>query len=93
LVPDAPTIAESGFPGFEASEWFGIFTTGGTPPSIVAKLYADIEQTLREPSVREKLFGPGFELKISSPDQFSRFLSAETARWANVVRANHLSVD
>lgn len=93
VVPDVPTIAESGIPGFEASEWFAIFATGGTSPGVISKLHADLEQTLREPGVRERLFGPGFELIISTPDEFSRFLTAETARWAIVVRTNNLQAE
>jgi len=93
LLPDVPTVAEQGVPGFDVSAWFGVFTTGGTPKDVVAKLNAQIVRILALPEVREKLSGIGMEPVSMTPDAFSDFVRAEIAKWAGVVKASGARAD
>jgi tripartite-type tricarboxylate transporter receptor subunit TctC len=88
LLPDVPTIAEQGLPGFDVSAWFGVFTTAGTPRPVVNQLNAEIVRILNLPDVREKLMGIGMEPVTNSPDEFAAFVKSEIAKWARVVKAS-----
>jgi tripartite-type tricarboxylate transporter receptor subunit TctC len=88
LLPDVPTIAEQGLPGFDVSAWFGVFTTAGTPRPVVNQLNAEIARILRLPDVREKLLAVGMEPVTNSPDEFAAFVQSEIAKWARVVKAS-----
>ncbi len=88
LLPDVPTIAEQGLPGFDVSAWFGVFTTAGTPRPVVDRLNAEIVRILNLPDVREKLLGIGMEPVTNSPDQFAAYVQSEIAKWAQVVKAS-----
>jgi tripartite-type tricarboxylate transporter receptor subunit TctC len=88
LLPDVPTIAEQGLPGFDVSAWFGVFTTAGTPRPVVSQLNAEIARILRLPDVREKLLAVGMEPVTNSPDEFAAFVQSEIAKWARVVKAS-----
>ena len=87
-VPEIPTVAESGVPGFEASTWFAFMAPAGTPPDIVTRLNAEAAKALQAPDVREKLAGLGFEMQPSSPQELSAFLRRESDKWAKVVKAS-----
>jgi len=87
-MPDVPTVAESGLPGFEASNWFGLMAPAGTPPEITARLNAEAHKALQAPEVREKLASLGFEIQASTPQEFSSLLRAETDKWAKVLKAS-----
>ena len=87
-VPDVPTVAESGVPGFEASNWFGFMAPAGTPPEIVTRLNAEAGKALQAADVREKLAGLGFETQASTPQDLSVLLRRESDKWARVVRAS-----
>jgi tripartite-type tricarboxylate transporter receptor subunit TctC len=88
LLPDVPTIAEQGLPGFDVSAWFGVFTTAGTPRPVVNQLNVEIVRILNLPDVREKLMGIGMEPVTNSPDEFAAFVRSEIAKWAQVVKAS-----
>ena len=87
-VPEIPTVAESGVPGFEASNWFGLMTPAGTPPEIVSRLNAEMAKALQAADVREKLAGLGFETQTSTPQELSALLRRESVKWAGVVKAS-----
>jgi len=93
-LPEVPTVAESGLPGYEATSWFGLFATGGTPREIVAKLNAETQRLFNDPAFREKLLAPQlFEPITSSPEQFAGFIRAEAQKWGKVARDAKLRVD
>ena len=85
-VPDIPTVAEAGVPGYEVSVWFGIAATGGTPQPIIDKLNAEIVKTLNLPEVKEKFSAQGVDVVGSSAAQFSTHLKEQSALWAKVVK-------
>ncbi len=87
-VPEIPTVAESGVPGFEASNWFAFMAPAGTPPEVVTRLNAEAAKALQAADVREKLAGLGFEVQSSSPQELSAFLRRESDKWAKVVKAS-----
>ena len=90
-LPDVPTIAESGFPGFEASAWQGIVAPKGTPASIVAKLNAAIVSALQKPALREKLATIGIEPISSTPGEFSSYMASEISKWREVIKAANIT--
>ena len=92
-LPDIPTIAESGLPGFEASSWFGVLAPAGTSPAIVAKLNAEIAKWLASPEAKEKLAAVGANIAGGTPEDFARHIQAETAKWAKVVKESGAKVD
>jgi tripartite-type tricarboxylate transporter receptor subunit TctC len=93
IVPDIPTVAESGLPGFEALQWFGILAPAGTPKEIVARLNGEIVKILRLPEVRERMSSLGAEIVGSTPEQFASFLKADTAKWAKIVKESGAKID
>jgi tripartite-type tricarboxylate transporter receptor subunit TctC len=92
-VPDVPTIAESGFPGFEATAWYGVLAAARTPKTIVNRLHDEIVRALALPDVKERLNNVGFELVGGTPDEFAAFIKSEIAKWTRVVRDAHISAE
>ena len=92
-LPDVPTIAESGLPGFEASSWFGVLAPAGTPHEIVAKLNGAIGTWLATPEAKEKLLAQGAIAAGGSPEDFAQHIDRETAKWAKVVKASGAHID
>jgi tripartite-type tricarboxylate transporter receptor subunit TctC len=86
LLPDLPTIAEAGVPGYGAYSWGGISVRAGTPPDIVTRLNAELVRLLREPAVRERLLQIGAEPQPGTPAEYAAMMRAEIAKWAAVVR-------
>ena len=85
-IPEVPTIAESGLPGFDVAPWFGIMVPAATPPAVVAKLNAEIAKVMRQPEVRKQLADQGAEAVATTPEQFGSFIDSEISRWAVVVK-------
>jgi tripartite-type tricarboxylate transporter receptor subunit TctC len=92
-LPDVPTVAETGLPGFEASSWFGLLAPAGTPPAIIAKINAEVAAWLASPEGKEKLSSIGANAAGGSPEDFARHINAETAKWAKVVKESGAKVD
>jgi tripartite-type tricarboxylate transporter receptor subunit TctC len=92
-LPDVPTVAESGFPGFEASSWFGILAPAGTPAPIVARLNAEVNKWLQSPAGKQQLLTQGAEAAGGPPENFVAHIRAETEKWAKVVKASGAKVD
>ena len=93
VLKDVPTIAESGLPGFEASSWFGVLAPAGTPKDIVDKINGAVAAWLATPEAKEKLLSQGAIVAGGSPDAFVKHITAETAKWAKVVKASGAHVD
>lgn len=92
-VPEVPTVAESGYPGFETVAWFGFFAPKGTPQPIVDRFAAEIAEVIRTPEVRDGLISQGSEPIGSSPTQFRAYIEAEIAKWTQVARAAKVRLD
>ena len=86
LVPEVPTVAESGVPGYELTNWFGLAAPAATPRETIAKLHADFVKALQHAEVRERLTGMGADVVGSTPEQFGAFMRTESAKWAKLVR-------
>ena len=94
LAPDIPTVAENGLPGYEATTWFGLFATAGTPQPIVTKINAEVVKTLADPQFREKFLAPQmFEPMASSPEEFADYIKAQTRKSAKVIHEQKLSIE
>ncbi|MDA8444928.1 tripartite tricarboxylate transporter substrate binding protein [Paracidovorax valerianellae] len=92
-LPDVPTIAEAGVPGYEATSWFGMFAPAGTPAPIVAQLNKALVKVLSQPETKKKLADQGAEPVSETPEQFAAFIQAESAKWGKVVKESGASVD
>lgn len=93
VFPDVPTIAESGFPGFEASVWYGIVAPAATPKSIVTQLHAEVQKALQTPAVRERMAQVGGEVLPGSSEQFAQLIHSERVRYEKLVREAGIKPD
>jgi tripartite-type tricarboxylate transporter receptor subunit TctC len=85
-TPDLPTVAEQGFPGFEAVSWIGIVAPGGTPQPIIERYHREITRILAKPDIKAKLEGMEFDIVATTPAQFSQWIASEIPRWGKVIR-------
>ncbi len=92
LMPDVPTIAEQGLPGYEAYSWAALFAPAGTPPDVVAKINADFNKVMRDPEVKQRLYVAGAEADPGTPAQMAQRLQAEMDKWAKVVKAANIKI-
>ena len=92
-APEVPTIAESGYPDYNGSGWWGVLVPAATPKSIVTKLNADIVRLLNAPDVRERLELQGVEVAATTPDQFSKLIREEIVRWGKAVKLSGAKPD
>jgi tripartite-type tricarboxylate transporter receptor subunit TctC len=86
-VPDVPTIAESGFPGFKAATWNGLLAPAGTPRDIVERIAAEVARSLKDPKVSERFVSFGADPVSTSPEEFAAMIAAEIPQWADAVNA------
>ena len=93
VMPDVPTVAESGLKGFEALQWFGVFAPAGTRPDVNARLNTETAKILHTADMRERLAKLASEVMASTPDEFAAFQKAEIAKWARVVKASGARID
>jgi tripartite-type tricarboxylate transporter receptor subunit TctC len=92
MLPDVPTIGESGYPGFEALSWQGLFAPAGTPADIVAKLNAETLKALSAEDFRDAFARQGFTVAGSSPAEFRAFIEAEIPKWARIIKAGNVTL-
>jgi tripartite-type tricarboxylate transporter receptor subunit TctC len=93
LVPDAPTVAESGVPGYDIAVWAGLFAPAGTPRTIVSRLYEEATRAMSLPDTREKLRAIGMDPGGLSPEQLAAMIKAELAKYAAIVKAANIRSD
>jgi tripartite-type tricarboxylate transporter receptor subunit TctC len=93
VMPDVPTVIESGWPDFESTSWFGVLAPAGTPPAIVARLHKEITGQLRRPEVREQITRTGADVVGNSPEEFGAYIKTEIVKWAKVVKAANIKVN
>ena len=89
-LPDVPTVAEQGVPGFESVAWWGVVAPAGTPPAIITRLNEELVKALKAPDVAEKLSAQGMDIVGSKPEVLQAFLQSEIVRWAKVVKDNKI---
>lgn len=92
-LPNVPTIAEAGVPGYEATSWFGLFAPATTPAAVVSKLNTAIVKVLANPEVKKKINEQGAEVHSETPEQFAAFIQKESVKWGKVVRDSGASLD
>lgn len=92
-LPDLPTIAELGFPKFEAVSWYALMAPAGTPPEVVQQISRQTNEVLADPSLKEKLAAVGLEVGGGTPRELDATIQKEAARWANVIRTRRITVD
>src|SRR5690606_9330464 len=85
-IPDVPTIAESGLPGFSATNWYGFFAPAGTAPDIIDKLNAALVKALESPKIVEQMKTAGLDASPSTPAELAAFLKEDIERWAYVIK-------
>jgi len=93
VMPDVPTVAESGLKGFEALQWFGVFAPAGTRAEVVTRLNTEIVKILQTADMRERLTKLASEVMADTPEQFAAFQKAEIAKWARVVKDSGARID
>jgi tripartite-type tricarboxylate transporter receptor subunit TctC len=93
LLPDLPTIAESGYPAFESLAWNGVLVPAATPKAVVARLNAEIDAILKQPDVVQKLNALGFELVGGTPEQFAAIIKGESEKWAPIIKSANIKID
>ncbi|MCC6473316.1 MAG: tripartite tricarboxylate transporter substrate binding protein [Burkholderiales bacterium] len=93
VLPGVPTVAESGFPGFEDSTWFAYFLRSGTPPGIVSRLHAEMTQAMEQPDVKDKLAGLNIEFTRQSQAEFAQMVTREIEKYRKVIRETGATAD
>jgi tripartite-type tricarboxylate transporter receptor subunit TctC len=92
-LPEVPTAAEAGLPGFEATVWWGVVAPAKTPSAIVTRLHAEIDKALRDPAVAKRLEDAGVVITPQTPEQFGQFIAAQTDLWSRVVKSAGIKPD
>ena len=92
-LPELPTVAESGLPDFESTQWFAVLAPKNTPASIVEKLYGEIRRAADNPAVKASLSQEGAELSVTGPQALAKRMVTDSAKWQKVIRESHLVVE
>jgi tripartite-type tricarboxylate transporter receptor subunit TctC len=92
-LPDVPTVAEAGYPAFDAPSWIGVLAPAGTPPPIIARLHDAIAAVLAKPDVGERFEALGMDVAAQAPESFGRFIAGEIAKWTKVARDHNITVE
>ena len=86
-LPDVPSIAEAGLPGYEATQWFGLLAPAGTPRTIIDRLYQESSRALRSADMKERMTAEGLEVVAGTPEEFAGYIRSETEKWTQVIKA------
>jgi len=92
-LPDVPTAAEAGLPGFDVTTWYGLLAPAGTPRQVIARLNVELVRTMNEPDLKERLAGMAAEPRTSTPEEFAAYIRQEAVRWGDDVRKAGLRAD
>jgi len=92
-MPDIPTIAESGYPGYEVVNWYGVLAPAGTPRHALVRLADEIARTMKSTDIRERLVGNGLEVVDSTPAEYAAFRKSDLAKWARIIKETNLRMD
>ena len=93
ILPDVPTVAESGLPGYEAMPWLGFVAPAGTPAAVVGKFHAELMEVLKEPEVQEKFRSLGLDIIGDTPQEFGEFIKKDIVKWAKVIKESGAKAD
>lgn len=93
VLKNVPTVAESGYPGFSAVGWIGLFAPAGTPPAAVEKIYFAVNKAFQSPELQASMRARGFDIAAVEPKEFTKFLAEERAKWSTVIREAHIKLD
>jgi tripartite-type tricarboxylate transporter receptor subunit TctC len=92
-LPDVPTVAEQGYPAFEAVAWIGMLAPAKTPPEVVAKLNGDVKKILESPDVKDRLAAQGFTAESQKPDVFAAYMKNEVQKWGAIVKSANVKIE
>jgi tripartite-type tricarboxylate transporter receptor subunit TctC len=93
LLPEVPTIAESGLPGYALTNWFGLLAPAATPKETVLKIHADVIRVLRDPEAKKRITDLGADVVGNSPEEFGAAMRAESAQWAEIIKAANIRAE
>jgi tripartite-type tricarboxylate transporter receptor subunit TctC len=93
LLPNVPTVSESGVPGYDVTSWYGLFAPPGTPGAVITKLHAETTAVLKAPDIADRLASLGAQPAPTTPDAFARIVRDEIKRWAEVVRISGATIN
>lgn len=93
LLPNVPTVAESGVPGYEVTNWFGLVAPANTPKNVVAKLHADVSKALQQPELRSQLEKMGADVVNNTPEQFAAQIRVDSAKWAKIIKEANIKLE
>jgi tripartite-type tricarboxylate transporter receptor subunit TctC len=93
LLPDVPTVAESGFPGFAVVSWWGVLGQAAMPKEVVSRLHAEIQRIMASPDARDRIGALGAEIMTNTPEQFAAYIKSEQAKWGQVIKDSGARVD
>lgn len=92
LLPDVPTVAESGLPGYEAGNWFGVFAPAKTPSDVIETLFKAVEASVRVPEFKNRIAPLGGRVLLMSRPEFLRFIASETTKRSDLIKSNKLNL-
>lgn len=93
LLPEVPTVAESGLPGYALTNWFGLLAPAGTPKEVVSRIHGDAAKALKEPDLKKRIADLGADVVGNSPEEFGAAMRAESAQWAEIIKAANIRAE
>ena len=93
LLPEVPTVAESGLKNFEVMTWYGVMAPAGVPPAIIGRIHADMTRVIRQPDIQAQFSNEGGEVVANTPEQFAALIERELVKWSKVAKEAGAKVD